>query len=48
MLVDDWTEQKKKLIERKYPELENLEKLQENNYFLMVAIKHIVKHCVFF
>ena len=42
MLVDDLTEQKKKLIERKYPELENLQKPKENIDFSMVAI---TKHC---
>ena len=33
MLVDDWTEQKKKLIERKYPELENFQKPKGKHWF---------------
>ena len=39
MLVDHCTKQKKELSNKKYPELENLQKPIENNVFSMVAIK---------
>ena len=39
MLVDHCTEQKKELSKRKYPELENLQKLKKTDGFLMVTIK---------
>ena len=42
MLVDHCTKQKKELSNKKYPELENLQKPIENNVVSMVAIK---KHC---
>ena len=47
MLVDHCTKQKKELSNKKYPELENLQKPIENNVFSMVAIKNIVKHNIF-
>ena len=47
MLVDHCTKQRKELSNKKYPELENLQKPVENNAFSMVAIQNIVKHNIF-
>ena len=49
MLVDHWTKEKKVLSNKKYPELENLQKPMENNACSMVAMKKHYKtqqfHC---